>query len=85
MSKMYFTSDGTYGSAETVEDLILIETDGWSQEMWDEVEGTSDGNRMWLAQHFSIGSHPIEIDENGTPKCKQCFFEPQHLNGGGER
>lgn len=84
MSKTYFTSDGTYGSAETVEDLIIVETDGWSQEMWDEVEGTSDSNRLWLAQHFSIGKHPMEVDENGTPKCKMCFFEPRHLNGGGE-
>lgn len=81
--EMYFTADGTYGSASEA-DFIVVNTDGWSQEMLDEIDGASDSERMWLASHFANGSHPLEIDENGTPKCKQCFFEPKHLNGGGK-
>ena len=84
MSKMYFTADGTYGSANDDSDILIVETDGWSDEMFEEIDGTSDSDRMWLAKHFAIGSHPIEVDENGTPKCKMCFFEPRHLNGGGK-
>jgi hypothetical protein len=82
MSRMYFTADGTFGAAEEVEDFIVVDTDGWSKEMWDEVEGASDSERMWLASHFANGQHPLEVDEDGKAKCKQCFFEPKHLNGG---
>ncbi len=82
MSKMYFTADGTFGTAEDIEDFIVVETEDWTTEMWDEVEGASDSERMWLASHFANGQHPLEVDEDGKAKCKQCFFEPKHLNGG---
>ena len=83
-TRSYFSTDGSYGSANSGEDIIVVETTNWSAEMWDEIDGASDSERMWLASHFANGQHPLEIDENGTPKCKQCFFEPQHLNGGGK-
>lgn len=82
MSRMYFTADGTFGPAEDIEDFIVVDTDGWSQEMLDEIDGASDSERMWLASHFANGNHPLEVDEDGKAKCKQCFFEPKHLNGG---
>lgn len=82
ITRTYFTTDGTYGSASEGEDIIIIDTTDWTQEMWDEIEGCSDSERFFLAHHFSVGKHPLEIDEDGSPKCKQCFFEPKHLNGG---
>lgn len=81
MSKHYFTADGTYGQADEP-DFISLDASTWTAEMWEDIEGVSDSQRMWLATHFANGQHPIEIDENGTPKCKQCFLEPRHLNGG---
>ena len=82
MSKMYFTADGTYGSASDLDHLI-IDTADWTDEMWEEVDGCSDSERMWVASHFASGYHPLEVDEtDGLAKCKQCFFEPKHLNGG---
>ena len=83
MTQMYFTADGTYGSASE-DEFVVIDINGWSDEMIDEIDGCSDSDRMWLAKHFAQGDHPLEVDENGTPKCKMCFFEPKHLNGGGK-
>jgi len=83
MSKMYFTADGTFGSAEEEVDIIYVDTSDWTTEMSDEIEGCSDSERMWLASHFANGQHPLEVDEtDGLAKCKVCFFEPKHLNGG---
>jgi hypothetical protein len=83
MSKMYFTADGTYGSASDDDDFIVVDTNGWTDEMLEEVEGCSDSERMWVASHFANGDHPLEVDEtDGLAKCKVCFFEPKHLNGG---
>lgn len=80
ITRTYFTTDGTYGTAREGEDIIILDTTDWSVEMWDEIDGASDNERMWLASHFANGQHPLEIDEDGKPKCKVCFFEPQHLN-----
>ena len=79
--EMYFTADGTYGSA-SVADHLIVDVSTWSVEMMVAIDGASDNERMALASHFANGNHPMEIDEDGTPKCKMCFFEPRHLNGG---
>lgn len=84
MEKTYFTVDGTYGCANEGADILIVDTTDWTTEMWEEIDGTSDNARMFLASHFAAGWHPMDVDENGTPRCKQCFFEAKHLNGGGK-
>ena len=78
MEKTYFTVDGTYGCANEGAEILILETDGWTPEMWEAIEGTSDNGRMFLASHFASGWHPMEV-EDGTPKCRQCFLEPNQL------
>lgn len=50
MSKVYFAADGSYGTAAG---LIVIDTADWTQDDWDSVESSSDGDRAVVALHVS--------------------------------
>lgn len=46
--KFYFTSDGAYGLADDY--TTVIDTSGWSDEDWEQIENCSDSKRFELAK-----------------------------------
>ena len=42
----YFASDGSYGDAD---DLITIDTSGWTEADWEKIEEASDSDRGAIA------------------------------------
>jgi hypothetical protein len=53
VTRTYFTTDGTYGSATEGEDIIIINTTDWTDEMWEQIESASDSERFFLAARLS--------------------------------
>lgn len=51
MSKHYFASDGSYGDGE---DILVIDTDQWTDEDWQEVEEATDLYRREVAHDISL-------------------------------
>ncbi len=51
MSRKYFTADGSYGDAT---DMLVIDTDLFTQEDWDEIDNASDSERSDLAQQIAL-------------------------------
>lgn len=78
MTQMYFTADGTFGSASEV-DIKIYDTDRWTEEMLDAIDGCSDNERQALAEHFADGEHYLAVSEL-TVVCSKCGLTPQELN-----
>jgi hypothetical protein len=65
MSKMYFASDGSYGSAE---ELAVHDTENWTDAMWEEIESATDNRRPSLSDHFAENKHELD----GDKQCVEC-------------
>ena len=50
MSKVFVTSDGTWGDAN---DLFIFDTTNWTDEQYEEFSETSDSDRLRLAKEYS--------------------------------
>lgn len=50
--KAYFTDDGTFGSANEGE-IIILNTDNFTDDDWDEINECADLSRMALAQKIA--------------------------------
>lgn len=50
MARYYFTSDGTYGIVDN--DFVIISTDGFTDEMFDEIDSASDSTKIEYALMF---------------------------------
>ena len=48
MSLHYFDTFGNYGSAAEGH-LVIVDSGGWTEEEWREVENATDGHRMFIA------------------------------------
>lgn len=46
----YFAQDGNYGDAE---EILIVDTDLWNEEDWQEIEDAYDGERASVAQRIS--------------------------------
>ena len=51
MMKSYFTNDGTYGSADDGK-IVILNTENFTEDDWDDLEECSDSIRMALAQEI---------------------------------
>ncbi len=51
MMKSYFTDDGTYGSADDGK-IVILNTENFTEDDWDDLEECSDSIRMALAQEI---------------------------------
>lgn len=47
----YFAADGSYGDGE---DILVIDTHYWTEEMWEEIDSCGDSMRIALAHQFSL-------------------------------
>lgn len=47
MSNSYFAMDGSYGDAE---EILIVDTDQWTEDDWDSVHNASDDGRSDVAQ-----------------------------------
>jgi hypothetical protein len=50
--KAYFTNDGTYGAANDG-DIIIVDTDNFTEDDWDDIEECPDATRMALAEEIA--------------------------------
>jgi predicted RNA-binding Zn-ribbon protein involved in translation (DUF1610 family) len=57
MSRIFVTSDGTWGDAE---DLRIFDTTNWTDEQFEEFDNANDNSKLELAEEFS------QVD---CPKC----------------
>lgn len=78
MSKMYFTADGTFGSASEV-DIKIFDTATWTTEMLDVIDNCSDNERQDLAEHFDNGVHTLVI-KNLSAVCSVCELTTLQTN-----
>lgn len=78
MSKMYFTADGTFGSASEV-DIKIFDTATWTPEMLDAIDSCSDSERQDLAEHFDNGEHRLVI-KNLSAVCAVCELTTLQTN-----
>lgn len=46
----YFANDGNYGDAE---EILIVDTDLWNEEDWQEIEDATDSERPQIAQAIS--------------------------------
>lgn len=46
----YFASDGNYGDAS---DIVIVHTDNWTSEDWDEIMDGSDTSRIHIAKRIA--------------------------------
>lgn len=53
----YFAKDGSYGDGEGI---LVINTDGWTNEMWETIENATDEMRIVIAHRFF---HAYSVDE----------------------
>ena len=49
--KSYFTDDGTHGSADDGK-IVILNTENFTEDDWDDLEECSDSIRMALAQEI---------------------------------
>jgi hypothetical protein len=78
MAISYFTADGNYGSDE----LIQIETETWTEEMWESISATSDYDRLDLARHFHNSEHDFTLKERYPDEglfCSVCELSAEEL------
>ena len=61
MGKMYFAADGSYGDAT---DMLIVDTDLFTQEDWDEIDNASDSERSDLAQQIATMKKETENASN---------------------
>lgn len=59
MSLHYFTRDGSYGDGE---DLVVVDTNTWTDEMWELIENASDSMRIVIAHRLK---HGYSVEEAG--------------------
>lgn len=50
MSHIYFALDGSYGNAV---DILIANTDNWTEEDWQTVEEASDSERLEVARNLT--------------------------------
>jgi hypothetical protein len=50
MSKTYFAEDGNYGS---VNEIVIVDTENWTPEDWDELDEVSDWARPGIAERIA--------------------------------
>lgn len=48
----YFTTDGTYGSANDG-DIVILDVSGFTGDDWDEIDTAADSKRMQVAQRIA--------------------------------
>lgn len=71
--KTYFTADGNYGTDE----VIFIDTQLWTEQMWELMSATTDYDRMELAQHFDLADHDFSAADL---VCDFCNLSKEELN-----
>ena len=58
--KHYFAEDGNYGDGESI---LIIDTDGWTDEMWEAIDSACDNDRIVIAHRFFHGYSVDEVKE----------------------
>lgn len=59
MSLYYFLRDGSYAYGE---DLVAVDTDTWTDEMWELIKNASDSMRIVIAHRLK---HGYSVEEAG--------------------
>lgn len=49
MTTHFFSNDGSYGDAE---DILIVNTDQWSEEDWRDIDDASDMTRLAIAREI---------------------------------
>jgi hypothetical protein len=75
-TKSYFAIDGSYGSAWG---LVVVDTQKWTEPMWQMLDSVSDETRPELAEHFVDKKHTQEADINGHVYCTECSLSREEL------
>ena len=75
----YFSPDGNYGEGRG---LFVIETGGWTFDMWETIAEIHEYERADLAGHFNSLIHPASVDSDGKPVCGICGLSTKQLGIG---
>jgi hypothetical protein len=77
----YFATDGSYGDGE---DILVLDTWEWTDEMWDFIgDEARDGERVYVAELFDLGATVDEVrgicENNNSNPDKFLLYAPIDL------
>jgi len=79
MSNYYYHEDGSYGLVSEMDEetvwTMIVPTNFYSYEMWEQIENCADESRYALAQHFGYGTHAFKTND----VCEQCHLNKSEL------
>jgi len=56
----YFATDGNYGDGEGI---LLLDTNDWTEEMWEAIDEATDSMRIVIAHRFAHGYSVEEVED----------------------